>query len=106
MTAEAVAMFLVGALQPYIQEALIRNLLTGAAAHFATIGFSFVLALAAVWATGGLAGGHVPDFSLVDPSPLLGFLVAKTTPVYLLSQTVFIAFNGSVRKLAGTAPTP
>ena len=106
MTPEAVAMFVLGALQPYAQEVLLRNNLTGTPAHLATIAFSGLLALLAVWVTGGLAGGHVPVFSLVDPSALLGFLIAKLAPVYLLSQTVFIAFNGSVRKLAGTAPTP
>jgi hypothetical protein len=65
-----------------------------------------VLALGATWVTGGLAGGQVPAFTLADPSPLLGFLVAKFAPVYALSQIVFGVFNREVHAVAGTANTP
>lgn len=108
MTPEAVALFAFGLLQPFLQEVLTRGHWTGRTMHVITVGFSFALALVAVWVTGGLAGGHVPAFTLLDPSPLLGFLVAKLTPVYALSQIVF-GFVGApaIEKVAGTAaPAP
>ena len=102
MTAQAVILFLVGALQPYAEEFLFRTHISGLTAHLVTIAFSSVLALVAVWVTGGFAGDQVPLFSLADPSPLLGFLVAKLAPVYALSQIVYQAFSTNIKKLAGT----
>ena len=103
MTAETVALFLVGFGQPFLEEWVLRNKLSDQAAHAATLAASALLALAAVYVTGGFAGGHVPAFTLLDPSPLLGFLVAKIAPVYALSQIVFNTIGGTVRKIAGTA---
>lgn len=104
MTPEAVALFAFGLLQPFAQEILTRGHWTGRTMHVITVAFSLVLALAAVWVTGGLAGGHVPAFTLIDPSPLLGFLVAKLTPVYALSQFMFgVVGAQTVEKIAGTA---
>src|SRR6266550_4570360 len=96
MSAEAIAFFIAGLIQSPLQELLIRNRLEGPRAAAATIAVSLLLALAATWITGGFAGGMVPAFSLADPSPLLGFLVAKLTPVYALSQLVFSLFNKQV----------
>ncbi len=104
MDAQVVALFVVGFVQPVLQEAIIGRHLSDAAAHWVTIGVSAGLALLAVWITGGLAGGQVPTFTLIDPSPLLGFLVEKIAPVYALSQIVYGGFTGTVKKLAGTMP--
>lgn len=102
MDAQAITFFVVGLGQPVLQEAIVRNHLDGAAAHWLTLGISAVLAFLAVWVSGGLAGGQVPNFTLVDPSPLLGFIVLKVAPVYALSQIVYGGFTGTVKKLAGT----
>jgi hypothetical protein len=106
LTAEAIVVFLVGFLQPFVQEALVGWALNERAATIATILFSFGLALIAVWVTGGLSGGQVPSFSIADPSPLFGFLVAKLAPVYALSQVVFNLFYKQVHAVPSVAPGP
>lgn len=110
MSAEAVVTFLVGLAQPFIQEAITRGRWTGRAAHTVTVLFSAALALVAVYVTGGFAGGTIPAFSAIDPSPLLGFLVAKLAPVYALSQIVY-GYVGAptIQQITGTgdgAPAP
>lgn len=93
MDAQAVAFFVAGLAQPFLQEIVQRERLSGNAAHYATLAFSALLALLAVYITGGFSGAAAPRFTLLDPSPLLGFLVVKAAPIYLLSQVVFKQFK-------------
>lgn len=103
MDANALAIGLGGLLQPWVQEVITRGRFTGKAGHAVTMLSSLVIAAVAIWLTGGLVGLKVPAFSLADPSPLLGFLVARWAPIYALSQVVYqFAPSGTVERLSGT----
>ena len=103
MDSNAIALTLAGLLQPFVQEAIVRNKLSGKQAHLVTLAFSLVLAAAAIWITGGFAGaGKPPAFSLLDPSPLLAYVAARWAPIYALSQIVYGLAGGTVQKIART----
>jgi p-aminobenzoyl-glutamate transporter AbgT len=103
MTAESVALFLVGVLQPVLQELTFRNKVSDAAAHWLTVAVSVLLALVATWLAGGFASGKVPNWTLGDPAPLLGYLVGRVAPVYALSQVVWGGLKSQIHAVAGTS---
>lgn len=89
MDASAIAIGLGGLIQPYLQQWLQGEKISGKKAVLVTTLLSMLIALLGIWLTGGLAGTKVPAFSLLDPSPLLGFLAAKWAGVYAISSLVF-----------------
>ena len=104
-TTEALALVLLGLLQPFAQELLLRGKLSGLRAELATWAFSIALALAAAWVTGAfgwIGSSPPPAFSWSDPSAYLAYWSVRLTPVRLLAATIYQAYGARVHKLAGT----
>lgn len=120
MDASWIAAVIIGALQPFVMETLTRGRFVGAAAARMSILISLVGGLIAVWLTGGLADVVVPAFTLLDPSPLVLFILTQTGQIMLVSRITYAIpgigptgsadapQNGLVQKVARTevVPTP
>lgn len=104
MDANAIAITIGGLVIPLIQEVLVGRKIDGRPAVVINLVAAFAVALFATWVTGGLAGGKVPAFSLVDPSPLLAFLAAKLAPTFAISQLVYALLEKQIKKVALAVP--
>jgi hypothetical protein len=101
---QAFAIFLAGVLQPFIQEALVRNRVNDIQAQVVTWVISGVLTVIAIWATGGFAPSvfSPPPFSLADPSGFLAYVAARYTPIRAVAWVVFKYFRPAVQSFAET----
>lgn len=105
--ATVITLFIGGITQPYLQEFLLGKQISGKIALLITAVISFVIASFATWIVGGLAGINLPQFTLVDPSPLLAYLWPKFASVFTLSQLIFqgtYQTPADPRVVAKTAP--
>lgn len=109
ISATTIAAFIGGLLQPYLQEALLKNNFSGKASLLATAVVSFLIALFSTYVVGGFAQVSIPAFTLTDISPLLTYFWPIFAQVFALSQLVFHGTESTPadpHAVAKTTPTP
>ena len=104
MDATTVAVAIGGIAQPYTRALMARLFGIDKEQNAVATGLiALVIAFLATWVTGGLADAHLPEFTLLNPAPLLTYLWPKWASVYAVSHLVFAGTQGTIHSVAAPA---
>lgn len=104
---QALILIGIGIAQPFVQEIIVKDKLSGVWAQLVTWLASYGIAFVVIWITGGLVSGEpMPALNLADPSGFFVYWAARLLPVRLAASFTYQALRERIHDVAGSAPTP